>query len=320
MKSAYRPATLVGMSRLKEYAVLAGRTIKRMPMPTWVYTSGFGKARVAQPGGAVLKKHAVDVSIVARTRVVWLDRHKAANGIILHIHGGSYVSGPFSWDWQWMSDQADRRECAAVLVDYRHAPDYPHPTALVDCEEVVAQLARDEVLRESNWILSGQQAGGGIALALAERLGHGADDKDVAVPAPSGLVLMSPWWDLELHNVDITATEQRDPVHERRILELAAKAYAGRTPLDDPALSPVNANLEALPPIHLSVGMKDIFLTDTRIMKLQFERQGLDVDYRECAGKLVGMGRLPRGADAKRLFDEQAAFIRSRLGEPTRLS
>lgn len=307
------------MSRIKEYAVLTGRTIKRMPLPTWVYTSGFGKARVAQPGGAVLKKHAVDVAMVARTRVVWLDRHKAANGIIVHVHGGSYVSGPFAWDWQWMSDQADRRECAAVLIDYRHAPDYPHPTALVDCAEVITQLSRDGVLREGNWILSGQQAGGGLALALADQLCEGRRGPGAEVPPPSGLVLMSPWWDLELNNVDLTATEQRDPVHERRILELAAKAYAGRTPLDDPALSPVNANLEALAPIHLSVGLKDIFLTDTRIMKLQFERQDLDVEYRECAGKLVGMGRLPRGADAKRLFDEQAAFIRRRLGEPKRL-
>ncbi|CAM4020665.1 alpha/beta hydrolase [Helcobacillus massiliensis] len=296
------------MSRLVEYPKIAVRAVRQAPLPGWVYTTGFGKARMATPTGAVLKRHAVDVAMINRTRTVWLDRHKADNGVIVYLHGGAYVSGPFAFDWQWLSDQADRRECAAVLIDYRYAPDYQHPTGLLDAAAVIKRLSADGVLTDLNWILAGQNSGAGLALALADRLGTGEAEK-ANVPAPRGLVIMSPWWDLELNNTELTETEQRNPVHERRLLQAAASAYAGRTPLDDPSLSPVNADLAALPSIHLSVGLKDIFLTDARIMRMQFERQDLHVDYREVAGKLNGRLRMSRGADMERLLQEQAEFI-----------
>src|SRR5690625_5800457 len=55
------------------------------------------------------------------------------------------------------------------------------------------------------------------------------------------------------------------------MLREAARAYAGRTPLDDPDLSPINASLNGLPPVHLSVGLRDLFLADVRVARLQLE-------------------------------------------------
>lgn len=98
---------------------------------------------------------------------------------------------------------------------------------------------------------------------------------------------MSPWLDLELSNAGITETDQVDPVHERRLLRDAARRYAGRTPLDDPDLSPINASLEGLPPVHLSVGMRDLFLSEVRVATLQLEENGAELHYREISGLLV---------------------------------
>lgn len=120
---------------------------------------------------------------------------------------------------------------------------------------------------------------------------------------------MSPWLDLELANAGITETDQADPVHERRLLRDAAIRYAGRTPLEDPDLSPLNADLSGLPPLHLSVGMRDLFLAEVRIARLQLEENGVEVAYREISGRLGLQLRVRRGEDMERLHREQAALI-----------
>lgn len=288
------------MNRLKDYATIAGRTLTRTPLPDWAYSTAFGKMRIPLPGGKVAKKHAVDQELANRTRVVWLDKHKAGAGIIVYLHGGGYSSGPFAGEWRWLSQQVDARECAGLLIDYRYGPDYVHPTALDDTAAAITDLA------PTNWVLAGHQSGCALALGLVNRL---------SVPKrPAALVLMNPWLDLEMTNVELSETETRDPVHERRYWKLSAEAYAGRTPLNDPELSPVNGPLTDLPPIHYSVGTKDIFLTDSRVVKLQLERAGVALTYREVGGRLSVSPWLRRGADIDRLSREQAVFIERALG------
>jgi acetyl esterase/lipase len=255
----------------------------------------------------------VDVEMLGRTRTVWLDRHLSDQGIVVLLHSGAYVSGPFTGDWEWLSRQVDTRRCAGLLVDYRVAPDHHHPVALDDTLAALDDLAAQD--RLGPYVLSGINAGAGVALSAACRLRDRESTTDAAplAPVPSGLVLMSPWADLELANTGMTETGQRDFVHERRMLKVAAQAYAGRTPLDDPILSPVNAPLRGLPPVHLSVGTKDIFLTDTRVLRLQFEQSELDVAYREVAGRLSTVPWWSKGEDAGRLMREQAEGIRNAL-------
>ncbi|PWH07531.1 esterase [Brachybacterium endophyticum] len=300
------------MSRIRDAVMMAGRTVRRLPLPKAFYTHTLREARRPMPGGGVLKRHAVDVEMVDRTRCVWLDRHHASEGVIVHLHGGAFVSGPFAGDWAWLSHQVDARRCAGVLVDYRTAPDHQHPVALEDVEAVLVELSRSGVLGDAPWVLSAHNAGAGLALALVRRIrdGHGPL-KDV--PAPSLVVMMSPWADLELANTGMTETGRKDFPQERRMLGVAAQAYAGRTPLDDPDLSPVNAHLHELPPMHLSVGTSDIFLTDARVLRLQLEEAGPEVAYREVHGRLALLSGLRGGEEMGRLLGEQRAAIATAL-------
>lgn len=288
------------MNRIQDYAKIAGRTLTRTPLPDWAYSTAFGKVRIPVPGGKVAKRHAVDVELINRTRVVWLDRHKAAAGIVIYLHGGGYSAGPFTGEWQWLSQQVDGRECAGLMIDYRYGPDYVHPTALDDSQAVIDEL------KPINWVIAGHQSGCGLALALVGRLEPEA--------RPSGLVLMNPWLDLEMSNLELAETETHDPVHERRYWKLSAQGYAGRAELADPELSPVNSHFSQLPPIHFSVGTKDIFLTDSRVVKLQLEQAGCALTYREIGGRISVTPWLRRGADMDRLMREQAVFTERALG------
>lgn len=44
----------------------------------------------------------------------------------------------------------------------------------------------------------------------------------------------------------------------------AATLHADGAPLGDPLLSPLHAGLTGVPPVHLSVGMRDLFVNDVR--------------------------------------------------------
>lgn len=303
------------MGRIGDAVVRGARTVRRIPIPSAVSLPALQEARRARPQGGVLKRHGVEVEMIGRTRCIWLDEHRADQGIIVHLHGGAYVSGPFASDWAWLSRQAQAQDCAALMVDYRTAPDHTHPIAIEDTEAVLRALTEDGRLRAGNWVLTGQHAGGGLALTVARRLVEQAaqQESSAAVPAPGAVVAVSPWLDLELVGAGITETGDADPVHERRALRDAARAYAGRTPLSDPDLSPLNASHRGLPPLHLGVGMKDMFLPDVRVLRLQLEEEGVEVAYREVSGRLGLQLFQRRGEDIDRLHREQAEAIAAGL-------
>jgi monoterpene epsilon-lactone hydrolase len=291
--------------------------VRRLPLPRGVYTNALREARRPLPPGKVQKTHAVDVEMIGRTRCVWLDRHLADRGIVVHLHSGAFVSGPFQGDWEWLSGRVDTQQCAGLMIDYRFAPDHQHPVALDDTLAVLDTLAGRGILGGKDaapWVISGFNAGAGLAAATLCSVRDGRPGLQNTIPLPSLLVAMSPWLDLELNNTGITETGHRDFPQERRMLAVAAQAYAGRTPLDDPLLSPVNADLRGLPPVHLSVGTKDIFLTDTRVARLQLEQADLEVSYREVAGRLGVLPWFARTEDTGRLLREQDALIAGALG------
>ncbi|MDN6301757.1 MAG: alpha/beta hydrolase [Brachybacterium sp.] len=297
------------MGRIRDAVVTGARAVRRIPIPSTLTHQALREARSPLPPGHVLKTHAIEHEMIGRTRTVWLDEHRSENGLIVFLHGGAYVSGPFASDWAWLSRQVDALGCAGLMIDYRNAPDHQHPVGRDDVEAGPAAGGAyvGRVGRPGG--LAGQHSGGGLGFVIARRL-RGQD----AVPAPAALIAMSPWLDLELSNAGITETDQVDPVHERRLLRDAARRYAGRTPLDDPDLSPINASLEGLPPVHLSVGMRDLFLSEVRVATLQLEENGAELHYREISGRL-GLQLIPRkGEDIERLHREQSELLARVLG------
>jgi hypothetical protein len=61
--------------------------------------------------------------------------------------------------------------------------------------------------------------------------------------------------------------------------------------------------------VHLGVGLRDLFLSEVRVAKLQLEENGAEVHYREISGRL-GLQLLPRkGEDIERLHREQAELL-----------
>ena len=89
---------------------------------------------------------------------------------ILHVHGGGYILGTAEMTAE--TDTRYAREFGAVVVsvDYRLAPDTPHPGPVEDCYAGLAWLAARRPRRSGvdpgRIVVTGESAGGGLAAAL----------------------------------------------------------------------------------------------------------------------------------------------------------
>lgn len=91
---------------------------------------------------------------------------------LLWMHGGDHVLGDAAQDHDLCSAIAARLGILVLSVDYRLAPDHPHPAALDDCCTGLRWLherADSLGVEPGSVAVGGASAGGGLAATLAQR-------------------------------------------------------------------------------------------------------------------------------------------------------
>ncbi|WP_394216151.1 alpha/beta hydrolase [Brachybacterium vulturis] len=223
--------------------------------------------------------------------VTWIDPHLASTATIVHLHGGSYVAGESVQTWDFLEETARRSGAAGAMIHYRLAPRHSFPAAIEDVLHALDALSTQATLRPGRWVLSGDEAGAGLALAVAQVLAASE------VGSPAALLLSSPW-------VDLTREEYADDLRGT-----AARLYAGAVPRTDPRLSPLLGELSDLPPAHLVTGSQGVLVEDGRRLDAAFTAAGARHQHLEIAGggdqvALVGPG--PHSQQARRFLIEAA--------------
>ncbi len=116
-------------------------------------------------------------------------------GLLVYFHGGGGVIGSIAAYDAFARDLADRSGCALASVEYRLAPEHPHPAAIDDAVAVwpwaVTQAARWGV--DPSRIAVGGDSFGGFLAAWVERRGHATGR-----PRPRRVVLIYPLLDLTM--------------------------------------------------------------------------------------------------------------------------
>jgi acetyl esterase/lipase len=192
---------------------------------------------------------------------------------ILYLHGGAYVQNFTRQHWKFLSILVDYSNCTITAPDYPLAPKHTY----LESFNMVMPLYKEIILQTapSDVVLMGDSAGGGFALALAQKM------LEEDVPQPGKIILLSPWLDITLENPEIKSIDPTDPFLGVRGLRKAASAYAGNTDPCNFMLSPVNGPLEQLGKISIFIGSKDIFVADTRKLNRLMEAKGIMLNYRE---------------------------------------
>lgn len=177
--------------------------------------------------------------------------------VILHCHGGGYSTGSSLYARTLTSKLAAAASMDVLCFDYRLAPENPYPAAEEDAMKAWNYLmllgygAKDV-------IVTGDSAGGNMALALALRL------KEEERLLPGGIVLMSPWTDLTSSGESFETKAELDPVLNRAYIDRMIQAYAPGRDLKDPLISPLYGSFEGFPPTYIQVGENEILLSDAQ--------------------------------------------------------
>ena len=195
---------------------------------------------------------------------------------VLYLHGGGYCLGSPNSHIGMAARLAKRAGAVAILPDYRLAPEHEYPAAIDDCMRVYRALI-DEI-DPATLAIAGDSAGGGAALATLCRL------RDAGDPLPGATYLLSPWTDLTGSGESMTTKGEIDPMLKGPFLHQGAAMYAADTPLDDPGVSPLFADLAGLPPTLIQTGSDEILLDDTTRLVERLEAAEVDTTVEIAEG------------------------------------
>ena len=119
------------------------------------------------------------------------------------------------------------------------------------------RFVRSQGVRARSIAVGGDSAGGGLTVALINRL------KEAGQELPGCAWLVSPWTDLTMSGGSLTTKDAVDPlIHKAYLEELAAAYVPAGMDRRDPRLSALYADLRGLPPTLIQVGSAETLLDD----------------------------------------------------------
>lgn len=176
-------------------------------------------------------------------------RNERGGGALMYIHGGGYLIGSPRTHRAMVARLAIHARMRAYLPDYRLAPEHPFPAALDDCVQAWYGLQQ----REARLVLAGESAGGGLCVALCQRI---VED---GLRPPERVYLLSPWLDLSLEQESYTTRNHLDPMLKTGWLKAQFVApYAAGADTRQPGISPIYGRADGFPPTLIHVGTHEI--------------------------------------------------------------
>ncbi|GAA2501177.1 alpha/beta hydrolase [Winogradskya humida] len=173
-----------------------------------------------------------------------------ARGCIYYIHGGGMMFGDNRRGVGRLLDWAEAFGLVAVSVDYRLAPEHPHPAPVEDCYlglQWTAEHAGELGFNPAALVVAGISAGGGLAAAVALLA------RDRNGPALAGQLLLCPM--LDDRNDSPSAMQMADvDMWDRVSNQTGWGALLGDADVS-PYAAPARAtDLSGLPPAFVDVG------------------------------------------------------------------
>ncbi len=196
------------------------------------------------------------------------------NKVIMYLHGGAYVAEIGGDHWNMVGRLIEDTGSTIVLPDYPLAPKYTYKDVFKMMEPLYKEV--EEKVGANNLILMGDSAGGGMSLALIEKI---STQNNYEIPSKT--ILISPWLDVRLNNPQISKVKKNDKELNKESLRLAGIAYAGDDGIDNYLVNPVDGDISKLKNVTIFTGTYDILNPDTHILEDKAKQQGIDIQLKE---------------------------------------
>jgi salicylate hydroxylase len=227
---------------------------------------------------------------------------RARRATILHLHGGGYTMGSAAGSARLAAHLAEAIGGHALTIDYRLAPEHPYPAALDDCLRAYKWL-----LQQTNGdiFVSGEGAGGGLAVALLLRL------REARIGLPRALHLISPFADLTISAASLRTNGPSEPLMTRDFLKDMAGCYVGSSDLKSPYVSPVFADLRGFPHMLIQFAANEALADDAIALAAAAERDGVSVALKPFEDSLHAFALFDFLPETHAALDQFAALAAS---------
>jgi acetyl esterase/lipase len=231
------------------------------------------------------------------------------------IHGGGMIVGRIEDDEPRVKAFVGQIGCVAVSVEYRLAPEHPHPAPVEDCYAGLVWTAEraDEIgIDPALLAVGGASAGGGLAAATALLA------RDRGTPALIFQLLICPM--LDDRNITPSSHEITDiGVWDRDMNISGWTALLGDergTDVVSPYAAPARmSDLSGLPAAFIDVGALEVFRDEDVDYALRLMRAGVPTELHVYAGAYHGwdgfapMARISQAAVAARIAALRRALL-----------
>jgi salicylate hydroxylase len=231
-------------------------------------------------------------------------RHDAP--VVLHLHGGGYAMGSAELAAPLAGRLAEAVGGWSLVPDYRLAPEHPFPAALHDVLAAYRWLARE--YPHAPILVSGECAGGGLALSLALAL---RDSGGPPSRMPAGIHVVSPFCDLALAAEHLGPPTDSDPWLNRIALIQLAACYIHDADPGQALVSPLRADLSGLPPLLIQAAEPEALFASAERLADQALSAGVPVTFSPVADSVHSFILFEFLPEADRALAELAAFAQT---------
>jgi monoterpene epsilon-lactone hydrolase len=232
------------------------------------------------------------------------------NRLLIHVHGGCYVSNPGESGTSEAIYMAGFGHFKIISVDYRMAPEHPYPAALDDA--ITVWKAALKMADPKNMAIFGSSAGGALTLSMVLRA------KQDRLPLPVAIAPGTPMSDLTDAGDSFRTNAMLDNVlvAPDASCDKRAALYANGHDLKDPLLSPVFGDMHGFPPAILTTGTRDLLLSSTVRVHRKLRQAGVEAVLQVYEGQSHAQyARDASAPESREAFEEIARFFDRHLGK-----
>ena len=193
---------------------------------------------------------------------------RGSDSTVLYFHGGGFFSCGLRSHRRLVARISRAAGVPVLSVAYRQLPEVNLAVTVADCLTAY-RLLLSRGYQGHQVMFAGDSAGGYLTFAVALRA------IAAGLPAPGGIVALSPWLDLDCTHSSVHPNSAGDPyIPVHRIADLAALLRGADS---DPLESLLDADLSALPPVLIQVGSIEVLLSDAELMTAALAAAGVPV-------------------------------------------
>ena len=193
--------------------------------------------------------------------------------VILYFHGGSYMAEASNKHLNFLEKLAIDTKSTIVMPDYPLTPKYNYKDVFEMVEPLYKEITKK--IDVKNLIVMGDSAGGGLGLALLEKVSQ------ESIPLPEKTILISPWLDVRLTNPKIEEVQKKDTVLNKETLKLAGLAYSGEDGINSYLVNPIDGDLEKIKNVTIFTGTDDILNPDVYVLQERAKEVNVEIEVKE---------------------------------------